>query len=59
MVTNEPGLQVRGPLWGADSAAARQVEAEYRRRRELVDAAVKLFIETGYHETTTRDIATG
>ena len=27
------------------------------RRRELVRAAVKLFIETGYHETTTRDIA--
>jgi len=57
MVSNDPELQLRGPLWGADSDAARLVEAESRRRRELVDAAVTLFIETGYHETTTRDIA--
>ncbi len=28
-----------------------------RRRRQIVDAAVKLFIEKGFHKTTTREIA--
>jgi len=28
-----------------------------RRRRQIVDAAVKLFIEQGFHKTTTRQIA--
>lgn len=29
-----------------------------KRRRQLVDAAVRLFIEKGFHKTTTRQIAT-
>ncbi len=31
--------------------------SEPKHKRQLVDAAVRLFIDTGYHETTTRDIA--
>jgi len=29
----------------------------HERRRQIVDAAVKLFIENGYHKTTTRELA--
>ncbi len=29
----------------------------HRRRRQIVDAAVRLFIEKGFHKTTTREIA--
>jgi len=28
-----------------------------RRRRQIVDAAVELFIQNGFHKTTTRQIA--
>ncbi len=29
----------------------------YRRRMQIIDAAVKLFIDKGFHKTTTREIA--
>lgn len=58
MVTKGFGVDIHGPLWSTDSEAARHAESQNARRRKLVDEAVRLFIETGYHETTTRDIAT-
>ncbi len=35
----------------------KNVELVNRRRRQIVDAAVKLFIKNGFHKTTTREIA--
>jgi TetR/AcrR family transcriptional regulator, cholesterol catabolism regulator len=55
MVTKDSG--VPGDVSIGESGAERDTDVESRRRRELVGAAVPLFIETGYHETTTRDIA--
>lgn len=56
MMTSESRIQVRHSLW--KSVSERESDGEVLRlRRELVDAAVRLFIDKGYHETTTRDIA--
>lgn len=35
----------------------KNIELVNLRRRQIVDAAVKLFIENGFHKTTTREIA--
>ncbi len=43
--TREVSTQVKNP------------ELVQKRRRQIVDAAVKLFIENGFHKTTTRQIA--
>jgi AcrR family transcriptional regulator len=54
MIQNDLGLSGRAASRGTESD---QMDEREHRKRELVDAAVKLFISTGYHETTTRDIA--
>lgn len=56
MMTGESRIQVRHSLWKSVSTPESDAEV-LRLRYELVDAAVRLFIEKGYHETTTRDIA--
>lgn len=43
--TNEVSTQVKNP------------DLVQRRRRQIVDAAVRLFIRNGFHKTTTRQIA--
>ncbi|MBN1272392.1 MAG: TetR/AcrR family transcriptional regulator [Candidatus Aminicenantes bacterium] len=45
---------------GADAVIPTQIKDRMlvdRRRRQIVDAAVRLFIEKGFHKTTTREIA--
>lgn len=39
------------------STQVKNQELVLRRRRQIVDASVKLFIENGFHKTTTRQIA--
>ncbi len=56
MMTSESRIPVRHSLWKSDSEPESDAEV-LRLRHELVDAAVRLFIEKGYHETTTPEIA--
>ncbi len=50
-----------GPLHESSSnhlpAAVKDPQLVWRRRRQLADAAVKLFIRNGFHKTTIRQIA--
>ena len=57
MFSGETDVRGNTPLWSAGEPAADGMTERELRRRKLVDGAVELFIKTGYHETTTRDIA--
>lgn len=57
MTTSDSGTRIRVPRWDIHASGTDAGGEEEARRRKLVDAAVTLFVETGYHETTTRDIA--
>ncbi len=57
MVISDSGVHGDAPTGESDVRKARDIDVDPQRCRQLVDAAVPLFIETGYHETTTRDIA--
>ena len=54
---SRPGADGGNPSGRAIPTEVKDNDLVNRRRREIVDAAVTLFIQKGFHKTTTREIA--